>query len=249
MRIFYLLLIVSGTVLSLSVNAQCVPDTTNFNFFSPTPEEIPCVERNQYYETTLQMFCPQQLGNITFDSIVLFSINNLPVGITTSCNPPDCTVRAWEHICINVTGTTADTLGTYQLTATGLGYTNQGTFNFQQAAQFGIVPQYYLTVVNNISECQDTSVATGLTGSAAEPSFTTSYFASTHELLLLQGNKAAGNVPVYVTMMDLTGRVVYNAKAPVSTRSLMQLPADLSKGVYCIHVTAGSYRKSVLVVY
>lgn len=239
-----LVAVIAGTLLSNNVKAQCVPDTTNFEFFSPAAEDLPCVIRNQPYQTVVQLFCPPVVASITLDSVKLTDILNLPVGFTYSSNPANGVVKANEHGCLLISGTTTDTIGRYYTQAKGFSYSSAGTISFDQLQGSGIVPDYFLDVFETQAACDGT---TGISEQAASP-LLFRYAQPTHQVWIgSTGIKPETSASYKLT--DLAGRIVFAGNSSLSSSEALQLPEQLPVGTYCFTINAGGYSLSRLLVY
>ncbi len=236
--------ILFGTLFTTTATAQCVPDTTNYDFFSPASEDLPCVISNQYYEAVVQLFCPPFVASITLDSVELTNILNLPQGFTYSCYPANCVVKANEHACLLISGTTSDTTGRYHTVAKGYSYSSAGTISFDQLQGSGIVPDYFLDVFETQEACD--GIALGITNASTPFSFR--YLQPSHQVFI-GSNPGNSGTAATIKLMDLAGRVVFESELPPSSTELIQLPAQLPAGTYCFLVTGGGYSLSKLLVY
>jgi hypothetical protein len=238
----YKLILLIAVVLTFApakVKAQCTPDTTNFNFFYPAAEDLPCIVRNQYYETVIQLFCPPQIAIVSIDSLHLTNILNLPQGITYTCSAPDCVIKAFQHACLFISGTTTDTVGRYFTQSEGMSYTSLGAAPFSQLPD-NVAPNYYFDVVENIADCDAVSV-----NDVTEQPLSLGFNPAVRQLYIT-GNQTQqpGNIQLY----DLTGRMVFETRLPAMYSQTVQLPNQLPTGTYCAAITAGASTLTKVVV-
>lgn len=218
--------------------AQCVIDTNNYSMFSPPADEIPCVYRGKPYEMVLQIYAPPNIATYTIDSISFSSFNGLPTGITTACSPAGCTFAGNERACINFTGTTNDTTGEYFVDYDGIVYL-QGignpTFDYLRANYPGMLPDYYLNVIDSGTFCAATdTVPTGVKPVIQSTHLFTVYPNPNNGVFTFTVSpeqKTGGEVLVH----DVTGRVVFRKKIPAVQfyETTLQL-SEFPKGIYFV---------------
>lgn len=125
MKFFYSFLF-SLTVFSVFAGGPaCTPDPNNTAFLSPTPDSIPCVERDSFYSQVLQIYVPVSIDLqtlipaipfpfiMTIDSIVIDSVTGLPNGMIYALNPSNGHFLGGTNNCAYVNGTTSDPTGHY----------------------------------------------------------------------------------------------------------------------------------------
>jgi len=136
-------------------NAQtCAIDSNNYELLSPESDSLPCIYRGEPYTAIINLFAPPEIGGTVIDSIVVTSFFGYPSGMSYSCNPSTCSITGFSWACISISGTTYDTVGTYEIGYTGFAYTQSGTFSFAQLATFGILPVYALDVIEYGDACK-----------------------------------------------------------------------------------------------
>lgn len=219
-------------------NAQCIIDTNNYNMFSPPSEEIPCVYRGVPYELVLQIYAPPSIATYTIDSIRLTSFNGLPLGISTTCSPAGCTFPGNARACVNFTGTTNDSTGEYFVDYDGIIYL-QGlgnpSFDYIRANYPGMLPEYYLHVIDSGAFCAATdTIPTGVTAIAPSVHSFSLYPNPNHgefTFAVSPENKTGGEVIV----SDMTGRAVYRKNIPSAPfyETTIRL-GEVPKGVYFV---------------
>jgi hypothetical protein len=222
---------------SNSVYSQsCVIDTLNYDLIAPTAEEMPCIEMGVSYNGTLQFFTPPDLAGTTIDSIHISTFHNLPTGITTVCTPIVCSMVGNGRACISLEGTTTDTVGTYHILYDGTVYTSQGnpTFNYLRNNFPGVLPDFYLIVINPGDQCPNT-LASGVKNinGEADQIFTVYPNPNTGSFTFKLNGAAKPNGEVKV--VDATGRIVYSQLTGAATffQTTIDL-SNLSKGVYMV---------------
>jgi len=101
--------------LSLNIYAQCTPNApTGTGGVTPTPNNVPCIERGVPYDITMQLenFTTIQ-GTVTINWARIDSLVNFPCGIRWQANKLQ--FNGGETGCIRVFGTTNDSVGQYPL--------------------------------------------------------------------------------------------------------------------------------------
>lgn len=256
-KVYLALLMFAGVV---SANAQCVIDPNNTEFFSPSPENIPCVERGVPYDQVLQIAVPEQfdlqdLGApfpyyLYIDSVVVTNITGFPNGITNQLNAVNgTTLYGGENYCSQVSGTTTDAVGRYQLmfegTITMHGNPFPPYFDGDTTVDLAMVQsqpdnpfQLYLDVINTGDECHP---STGVNDFSAELNAAFSVYPNpsngVFEVKLNTGNRVNGELNV----VDNTGRLVYTQKLDVV--GLYNTAIDLSgfaTGLYSVQLRSES---------
>lgn len=120
MRILVLCVVLLGALHSISWG-QCTPLSPNgWAGFSPQPDQIPCIERGEFYS---QVFYLENIdtiqisgfGSITVDTLIIDSIVNLPCNLQWLANEGDNRWYTGETGCIRLYGTTLDSVGQYDL--------------------------------------------------------------------------------------------------------------------------------------
>lgn len=215
----------------------CVIDTTGYELFAPASDDLPCVVRGTPYDITLQIFCPPTLGGVTINYIEVTSFPGLPVGLAKTSYPANGIVYPLGRMCINIAGTTSDTVGFYEILYNGTAYTQAGNapFSYLRDNIPGALPVYALRVINAGEACPQTdTVATGTAPihnkSAAfsvNPNPTTGVFTFS----LNAEQKLNGEVNV----VDVTGKTIYTQLTQAA--SVYQTAIDLTrvaKGIYFV---------------
>lgn len=235
---FFFLLLATGSTFS-----QCVADTNNTNMFAPPSEELPCVIRNQPYYVALQLFCPPALAGITIDSIKITSFNGMPTGITKLSNPANGIMYPLGRMCINVMGTTNDTVGFYQITYNGFAYTTAGTasFNYIRANLPGALPEYGLSVIDSNDVCTNTTTSIKKYNRDLPNAF--SVYPNPNKGAFTFALNAFDKTNGEINVRDITGRVIFSQKTTSSP--FYETTIDISqysKGIYFVEYrTADGY--------
>ena len=228
---FFLLLLASSFT---TLIAQCVPDSTNYEFFSPTEENFPCIERNVAFNAPLNIFVPDSFAGVDVISAKVNGISGFPTGISYDCNPLNCTIQGGQRGCLNVSGTTTDTAGFYILNITAHVNTSMGNFSLVQLNSFGgPSPTYTVFVIEEGTTCH------------AVPSGISSFNKGLDAAMHISPNPNSGLFEVSIEsqlalngdlkITDLTGRMVYSQ--PVAVAGLYKTRIDLttfSKGLYTV---------------
>ncbi len=150
----FLFVVLFSTYYFISNAQTCVIDSNNYELLSPVSDSLPCIYRGEPYSAIINLFAPPEIGGTVIDSIVVTSFFGYPSGLSYSCNPSTCSITGFSWACINISGTTTDTTGTYEIGYTGFAYTKSGTFSFAQLATFGILPVYALDVIEYGDACK-----------------------------------------------------------------------------------------------
>ncbi len=122
-KIYTILFLISCSTSAVMAGVGCTIDSTNTGFFSPSPDSLPCIERNIPYAQIIQILVPtsidlQQFGSpipfvLTVDSMVVDSVTGLPSGIGYTLNPDSQAIYGGGRACALLSGTTTDPKGNY----------------------------------------------------------------------------------------------------------------------------------------
>ena len=111
-RLLSLLLLISVFCTDV-IYAQCVPDSTVTELFSPSAQEgLPDGTIGSPYETVIHFNIPAETTIVVtaqIDSIEFTDITGLPDSIEYSCNPPSCVFPGGSFACIRLAGTPDNT--------------------------------------------------------------------------------------------------------------------------------------------
>ncbi len=116
----------------ISGPSSCPPDSS-----LPTPgltdyRTFPCVSRGVAFSSNIQLYFPDTVTYAGFtvspDSVHIDSITNLPCGLCWSANKSSLTYNRLERGCVNISGTTTDSSGTYLLGMYGKAYLGGSPF-------------------------------------------------------------------------------------------------------------------------
>ncbi len=251
-----------------AATAQCVVDSTA----QTTPgvnipaDSLPCVERgvafNQIVQGKIQegadtTFSLPFVGTVPayfkVDSVIIDSIAGLPVGISAILAPP--VLYGGSNGCVNFTGTTTDTVGVYYLTAYGTVWLRAQGNAFGQAFDRAIPPQrgnlnqyspfgdYYLHVIETGDPCIQPAVNTGINDFSAVLNAGLSVYPNPSNGVFELRLNAGGRVNGDVSVVDVTGRVVYNQR--IDVMGLYNTTINLSqfaKGLYTVQVRTANGR-------
>ncbi|MCS6933711.1 MAG: T9SS type A sorting domain-containing protein [Chitinophagales bacterium] len=241
-----LLLFLCAITMCVPGSAQiCEIDTNNFQMITPDADELPCVERGKPYNTVMQFFCPPQVGGITIDSVEVTSFQNLPNGILYTCNPPVCKMYPWDRACLAIHGVTNDTVGVYAIKYYGYVYTSSGTASFSYLQNQGLLPNYYLRVVEpGDTTCPELNTvalprATAENPLVVYPNPAEDYF---HVYL-------TGSFPAQINLYDPIGNLVKNITTQAENNAVRVEVDSLPCGVYvlCIKIQDTLRTKTVFV--
>lgn len=203
-------------------NSQCTIDNTNTQFFSPTPDNVPCAKVGTPYDETLQLYIPtEEVVTISgfsitvyIDSVVLNSITGLPNGLSYVSNPAGPTFLPGTNGCGRTTGTTNDPVGNYPIAFNGLIYINAtvpgfGTIDTNLTIQQYIQQKYGKTfsidVVANGAQCTTTGIGDVSTPLNAEVKVMPNPNNGVFVLSIQSASRLNGTVSV----IDVTGRTIY----------------------------------------
>lgn len=233
-----------------STQAQCTIDASAQTTpgVNPAPENLPAIERGVAFDQTLQgkiqsdydtTINIQPFGNVPvhvdIDSVSLDSIGGLPTGITWVKNPT--ILLGGGNGCVRFTGTSTDTVGTYNLSAygrvwfhiTAAGGLYDTLYNYQgNMNQFSPFGNYYLKVQEQ---------GTGVNSLNAELNAALSVYPNpstgVFQLNLNAGHRLNGQIVI----VDMTGKQIYSTAVDVvglydTTINLSAMP----KGVYAIQL-------------
>lgn len=130
--------------------ATCTPNASQTTLFDPTPENIQCAKVGQPFSDVIYLNFSALSTQLTFDSVRIDSVRNLPTGLTGLTNQADKTYTKTEKGCIQFSGTSNAACGQYRIRmyitawSTLLGAPVSGEL-YALAAQFGLsVPKYYI---------------------------------------------------------------------------------------------------------
>jgi hypothetical protein len=210
---------------------NCVVDTNNFEMITPISDSLPCIERGVPYQAVIHFFCAPQIAGIDIYSIQVTSFLNLPAGINYACTPANCTLSPWDHACMLIYGTTTDTVGEYQIDYNGFTNTAQGNASFDYLQSLGMLPEYYLKVIEPGDPCRE-AVNTGIGSVKSQTNFSVYPNPTKGSITIDFGN---ASVPGTVSVVDFTGRLVFEEKIAGKTKQVFNL-ANESKGIYLVRV-------------
>ncbi|HAW19310.1 MAG TPA: hypothetical protein DCX14_03930 [Flavobacteriales bacterium] len=97
---------------SSSIYAQCIPDSTVTELYSPTASEgLPNGTIGINYDAVIHFNIPAETTIVVtaqIDSIGITDVEGLPVGIGYTCNPPSCIFPGGSFACIQLSGIPTD---------------------------------------------------------------------------------------------------------------------------------------------
>lgn len=237
-----------------STQAQCTvdPSAQTTPGVNPAPENLPCIERTVAYDQTLQGQVQTDYDttitfqnfpipvNVAVDSVSLDSIAGLPTNITWVKNPS--ILHGGENGCVRFTGTTTDTIGTYNLTAYGRvwfhvtagGGLYDSTFFYQgEINRFSPFGGYYVRVIEQGGTCTTTGIGDINAALNASLSVFPNPSNGVFQLKLNAANRLNGSIVI----VDMTGKQVFTQAIDVvglydTTINLNGMP----KGVYAVQL-------------
>lgn len=233
MKNLYTFLFLSLTSVNLifAGGPACTPDPSNTAFLSPSPDSIPCVERDSFYSQVLQIYVPTSIDLqtlipaipfpfvMTIDSIVIDSVTGLPNGMVYALNPTNGHFLGGTNNCAYVNGTTSDPTGHYPAIFHGFitmhGAVIPGIFDGDTTVSLDVLqaaPQnpfeLAIDVINGGEECRPE--VNGVTAFQNNLNMLMYVFPNpsngNFELRLNAGRRISGEIVV----TDLTGRKVYS---------------------------------------
>jgi hypothetical protein len=163
MKNFYVILM--ALLVGTGTYAQCIIDTANLSPAGgvyPSATHLPHIVRDSTYDQTVQGRIPDTMSfniagfinvSVTVDSVRLDSINGLPNGITWVRNPN--VLPGGGFGCVEFTGSTSDTAGTYRLSPVGMIWAhldvpplinNVDTFQYGALDRLPMFRNYFLVV-------------------------------------------------------------------------------------------------------
>ncbi len=256
MKKIYLSLFVALLTAGIA-GAQCTIDSTAQTTpgANPMADQLPCIEKTVAYNETVQgkIQAYQDTSftiagfainaHIVVDSVQIDSIAGLPTGINWTKNPD--ILYGGGNGCVNFSGTTTDTAGTYPLTAFGTAWlriqvTNPIAIdtpyvihgNLNRYSPFG---DYYVVVINQGAPCVHPT--TGIKDFSKDLNTVMNVYPNPNngsfEVSLNTGSRVNGSLNV----IDMTGRTVYSQNLDImglySTHiNLTTLP----KGIYTVQL-------------
>lgn len=258
MKKFYSLFAVAMLTISIA-NSQCIvdPNAQTVPGVTPTADQLPCIVAGVPYNQTLQGKIQESDDisililtlHVQVDSVQVDSIGGLPNGITYSRNPD--VLLGGGNGCIQFTGTTLDSAGSYPLTAFGTAWlqiTQPFPFprvvngNLNRFSPFG---NYALTVIKPGDPCVP-SVGIKDFNAALNTAF--SVYPNPSNGLVNVNLNAGKRMTGEMAVVDMTGRTVFTQ--PLDLLGLYNTTIDLSrfaKGVYTVQLktTEGFAAKNI----
>lgn len=260
-KIIFLCLALLGAAFSFTAYSQCTPPPpTGSGGWNPKWQCFDCIERNTPFAGVLGIEIPASFGNpptvVTLDSIILDRIENVPTGITYTITPGK-KITGGSTACLDITGTTSDTAGTYKAAIYVKLYTSLLDITtptelgalLQQLAPF-LPPNfdrtsfdYYLRVIEPGATCDTSacdSISTGINPlhqSISELSVLPNPFAAQAEITW--HSNTSGKYTAHA--FDLTGKEVMNKELNVARgqNSFTFAKEDLPNGVYFFVISDG----------
>ncbi len=139
------------TTLAPQTAGNCTANPNQVTLFEPLPDQIACIRKGQAYNEVMYINFTTIANQVSFDSVRIDSLGNMPAGINAYPNQVDKTYRATESGCIQITGTSNADCGQYKFKIYVTIWTSfspnpiKGEL-YDIATSFGFggaVPQYY----------------------------------------------------------------------------------------------------------
>ena len=225
----------------------------------PYPDSIPCATQGVAYNDTISFQMYSQfnfLGQQSIDSVVIDTIWNLPCGLCWNLNKANRTYAANEIGALNITGTTNDVVGQYNLRLQVTAFINHnptGQFIGQPSTVDAAGIKIWIRVKSAAGQCAATDTSQNGTDQVAATSCPTGINEveanvasvnimpnpmSSSALLSFTAERSA-NYTVRVT--DITGKVIsvkeIQANAGVNTSTIER--GNLSSGIYLLSLSDG----------
>jgi len=225
-KLFSLILgiIISGQIFA----AGCTIDPNNTQFFSPSRDSIPCIERGVAYTQVIQIHVPDNFDIapfvglpfpvlLTVDSMQIDSITGFPNGITYELNPANGHFSGGDNGCALASGTTNDPAGNYPLTIhgtisvsgipQGFGFPSDTTFQLEQAQSMSGMFSLSVDVIEQGAPCRP---STSVNDFSADLNSLVQVFPNPSNGIFELRLNAARRVNGEVVVVDVTGRRVYS---------------------------------------
>jgi hypothetical protein len=234
---------------SIVVSAQCVIDQNNTQYLNPDVNNLPCIEVGVPYEEVIQIYIPSSIQGNQVDSVVITSIDGLPLGITYELNPANGVIPGGGNACVTLEGTTNAATGRYDLTLQGTAYVKlfgvPQTIALNQISTF--VPDFQLAVdvILPGEPCRGVVSVSDITANLS-----IAMYPNPNNGIFTLSVNTDKNSKIEVAAFDITGRKVFTEKSVISgnfntTVNLSHLP----KGIYAVQVRSaeGVISKNVMV--
>lgn len=239
------------TYLMNSALAQsCTPDTNSYEFFAPSSDNFPCIERGVAFSTNIYFYIPADFSGVTIDSAQTTDIAGLPAGLSYNCNPATCGIAGGQHGCLNISGTTNVAAGNYTFTMVGYVKTSQGNYTLQQLDNGSGITEYNVTVIEAGASCNGVDTTTSgifsATLQAVKMEVLTTPNANNYNIRFTSDASLTGDLLV----MDLSGRVVSSQTASVFGTTVLPLNLQgYQHGLYLLafRTSKGSLIKKLVV--
>jgi hypothetical protein len=271
MKKFYSTLLFSMISFFAFCGGSCTIDPSNTQFFSPSPDSIPCVERTRFYNQTIQVAVPSNLDlsaivpglplpiTLTVDSVVINDVQGLPTGLSYGTNPANGHFLGGTNGCVLITGTTTDIAGNYPLTLIGTitlsglpqipGFPLPNDTTVDLSTLSSAAPQFslFLDVIEPDAPCRQANGISSFNNNLNSllnvyPNPSNGVF----EVRLNAGRRLNGQVLV----IDVTGKTVYSENIDVIGMYVNTIDISrFAKGIYAVQVktTEGIATKNVSV--
>ena len=225
----------------------------------PVPDSIACAQQGVAYSVAIPFKMYSQftyIGTHALDSVSFVSITNLPCGLCWSLNKASNTYAANEFGSLNITGTTHDAVGQYNLRLTIKAYlsANPGvsqtiTPNTVDAAGIkiwlrvaadGTVCTSVDTSQNGVDQVAATNCPTGI-NEVAENVSLVNIMPNPMNSSAVLAFVAEKNANYTMKMTDITGKVitVKEIAARAGSNNTTIERGNLSAGVYFVSLTDG----------
>ncbi|MES2619512.1 MAG: T9SS type A sorting domain-containing protein [Bacteroidota bacterium] len=254
---------------SLWPGAVCIIDSTNTQFFSPSPDSIPCIERGVGYNQIIQIHIPENFDIGPFaglppgflllnvDSMQIDSITDFPNGLVYELNPSNGFFLGGDNGCAFASGITNDPTGNYPLSIHGtisvsgipggFGFPPDTTFDLGQAQSMSGMFNLSVDVINTGEVCRPVS---GISTYHASLNIMMDVYPNPSNGNVVLKLNAGGRVDGEIAVIDMSGRKVFAQTLDV--QGTYTTTIDLSKypkGIYAVQLktTEGFASKTVAI--
>lgn len=141
----------------------CTPDTSNFPAGAfANPASLPCITQNTTYSGTITIRIPDSVDAhlldttypagfyfVHIDSVSLDSVTGAPAGLSVAINPGSTTLYPGGYGCVQISGSTSASAGSYPLSLYGSGcFHVQLAHHVADSCIYGLLPAYFSYSLN-----------------------------------------------------------------------------------------------------
>lgn len=244
-----ILLSILTVIATITVKAQCNPDTTftQTGIYPPgatswdpsQPALMPNAMESKSYSEVVNIKSPKDTTvvvggipiNVTIDSLVFNTITGLPTSMSYQCDNSRCFWAGGDNGCFTISGTpTSGEAGTYNIQIEALGWADIGAGPQSQIILFDLKLEVDPFIgINEDLIAESFKIVPNPIRSSA----TVSFKASTENVYSFK-------------VVDVTGRTVIEKSGytEVGNNALKFNRQDLPEGVYIYVLESGDFRKS-----